>query len=171
MNGLMAFNNALYLSIPLDAAKGRELYKYDGTSLSLVADINPGSTDSDPKSLTIFNGNLYFTAANSSTGRELYKLGSAAGIQNIAWGGSVTLYPNPATSSSVLSVTVAESQELTVSLLDVQGKVVFTTGKEPFAAGQHSIKLPLDNLASGQYFYQLNDKAGHPVASGTLSKQ
>ena len=61
------YNNALYYSAT-DALHGRELWKWDGTVATLVADINKGPDglhlgyDSNPRDLTEYNGALYFSA-------------------------------------------------------------------------------------------------------------
>lgn len=53
-----------------------ELWKYDGNSVSLAADIHPETGtnfSSYPKGLTGFNNALYFMADDGSTGYELWK--------------------------------------------------------------------------------------------------
>lgn len=52
---------------------GRELHVYDGSSISLVADLVPNAS-SNPTELTVAGGSLFFTANNplDGTGRELY---------------------------------------------------------------------------------------------------
>ena len=56
-----------------EAAAGNELWRYDGTTVSRVADINPGIISSSPSNLTAFGGSLYFTAFNPTFGTELYQ--------------------------------------------------------------------------------------------------
>ena len=59
---------ALSLYFSADDANGdRELYKYDGTTVSLVENINPND-GSDPQFLTVFNGELYFKAEGGTNG-------------------------------------------------------------------------------------------------------
>jgi ELWxxDGT repeat protein len=68
-----------------DVTYGRELWKSDGSAAGtvLVKDIYPGSgysSGSEPSSLTNVNGSLFFTAADSTHGRELWKSnGTSAG--------------------------------------------------------------------------------------------
>jgi ELWxxDGT repeat protein len=62
---------------------GRELWKYDGTNTSLVADINGTVTslgggvfignDSDPDGFAIYSNLLYFSAYEPTNGEELYR--------------------------------------------------------------------------------------------------
>ena len=78
---LTVFDNQLFFTAE-DGENGRELWVTDGTAegTQLVEDINPGSDNygsfnsSNPLSLTVFDGELYFTAIDAEIGRELYKL-------------------------------------------------------------------------------------------------
>jgi ELWxxDGT repeat protein len=60
-----------------DGSSGWELWKSDGTTTSLVADINPGSASSYPTPLTAVGGSLFFATSTSSfysnSGFELWK--------------------------------------------------------------------------------------------------
>src|SRR5690606_15915025 len=108
----------------------------------LVADIRAGNKSGDPTSLAVYNGSLYMTADNGSTGRELYRLGHPTGIQSVSWNGDVQLYPNPATASATLSIRLPASQTLRVLLTDVSGRAAFNSGPRVFDAGRHDVKLP-----------------------------
>jgi ELWxxDGT repeat protein len=55
------------------STNGRELYRFDGNSVSLVDDINPNAASSSPSGLTVFNNKLYFVATTAAAGRELYE--------------------------------------------------------------------------------------------------
>jgi trimeric autotransporter adhesin len=71
---LVAFDGALYFS---GAAVGdnldRELWKFDGTGYSRVADIRPGPDGSWPKGLFTFKDALYFSASESASVGGLYR--------------------------------------------------------------------------------------------------
>ncbi|QDV46619.1 hypothetical protein Enr13x_65280 [Stieleria neptunia] len=78
---------------------GRELFRTDGTSVSLVRDINavvdPGNLnrtfDSSPEELTVVGNALYFTADNGINGRELWRrdsLGITEIVSDIRGGGN-----------------------------------------------------------------------------------
>lgn len=58
---LFVFNGKVYFN-GFSSATGAELYAYDGTTTSLVADIVPGAGNSSPAYFTIFQNKLYFSA-------------------------------------------------------------------------------------------------------------
>lgn len=55
-----------------NATVGNELFKFDGTSVSNVANIFAGATGSDPYGLRAIGNKLYFSAYTTTTGYELY---------------------------------------------------------------------------------------------------
>jgi ELWxxDGT repeat protein len=77
-------NGILYFTAD-DGINGTELWRYDGTSASLVIDLNPGPQGSAPLSLTVAGNLLFFVADDGVHGRELWKFDgtSAALVQNI----------------------------------------------------------------------------------------
>ncbi len=56
-----------------DGVNGQELWRFDGATTSLVADIRPGSFGSGPGDFAVFDGNLYFEALDNSVGGELFR--------------------------------------------------------------------------------------------------
>ncbi len=79
-------NGLLYFTAN-DLPAGRELWATDGTEAGTrrVADINPGTSGSNPRKLTIVGTDLYFVATTPATGEELWVTdGSAAGTRLVA---------------------------------------------------------------------------------------
>jgi ELWxxDGT repeat protein len=63
-----------------DGIHGKELWRTDGTTLSLVRDLSPGTVSSDPGELTAAGGRLWFSADDGVHGRELWSTdGTPAG--------------------------------------------------------------------------------------------
>ncbi len=60
-----------------DGATGIELHRSNAETVGtvLVKDIRLGATGSVPQRLVNLNGTLFFTAADGTTGRELWKSG------------------------------------------------------------------------------------------------
>lgn len=68
---LTVYDGELYFRAADGSGTGYELYKSDGRSAYLVANLN-SSGGSAPSELTTFNDQLYFQATNGSDGRELF---------------------------------------------------------------------------------------------------
>lgn len=72
---LIVYNNELYYN-------GPELYKYDGTTSTLVKEFIPGAAGAILYSPFIMNNKLYFVAETPAEGKELWVTdGTAAGTQ------------------------------------------------------------------------------------------
>ncbi|MDB5351277.1 MAG: cya 2 [Planctomycetota bacterium] len=74
-----AFAGDLYFAA--QGSKGRELWAFDGTSVRLIADINPNVVlnvpqNSSPSSFSVIGNSLYLTATDGVTGTELRRLDS-----------------------------------------------------------------------------------------------
>jgi len=73
------------------------LWKYDGVNApSMVADINSGSSNSNPGGLTVFNNELYFQADDVTNGYELWKYDGVNAPSMVAdiYSGSTNSYPS-----------------------------------------------------------------------------
>jgi len=66
------FNGQLYFRAQTSAT-GAEVYRFDGSTSQLVADLNPGSNGSNPAGLTTWNDQLFLQATLPATGTELYQ--------------------------------------------------------------------------------------------------
>lgn len=68
---LAVYENDLYF-VGDDGTTGDELWKYDGSSVSLAAEMTPGSGGGNPANLFVYDGALYF-AAQGDDGSGLWK--------------------------------------------------------------------------------------------------
>jgi ELWxxDGT repeat protein len=68
---LTVFNNALFFTDDADGT-GRELWRYDGSSVLRLSDINLGAASSTPADLAAFQSRLYFSADDGVNGRQLW---------------------------------------------------------------------------------------------------
>lgn len=72
-----------------EAAEGQEPYIYNGTTASLLADINPGATGSSTDKFISFKNEVYFAADDGTNGQELWKTdGTSPGTAMVANVGS-----------------------------------------------------------------------------------
>lgn len=172
INYITRHGNELFFSAN-DGTNGVELWKYDGTNTpSMIADIYPGSTGSILANIKSCGVNLYFTARNITYGLELFRYtGYPAGVENVTLTNSVKLYPNPAKDIAHLEIDLKQNQPLEVVLTDMQGRVVYRSGKVLYSAAMHTINIPIQNLPSGNYMYSLKNGDGNLLASGKLVKE
>ncbi len=161
------FKNRLYLSGVLDTGRGVQLYRYDGATISVVADSSQGGGGSY---LTPYNGALYWESLDAKIGRELSRLTDNVGIAAAAWSGSASVYPNPLMGQSAVQLRLQESQILTITLVDLSGRKIWSTGPRLFEKGNSRIDIPAQQLAAGTYFLQITDGAAQPVYSSKVLK-
>jgi hypothetical protein len=68
----------------------------------------------------------------------------------------VNLYPNPAKDEAIVTVSLEKAQHVTVSVIDILGKVVSSVVEKDFAAGDNQMNLNTNDLKNGVYFVQVN---------------
>ena len=84
----MVFNGSLYF-VATTPDTGYELWKCDGNTVTLAADINPGPGSSFPQSLAVCNGELCFSATDDGLSNwELWAVSSPFRITSIERFGS-----------------------------------------------------------------------------------
>jgi len=77
------YNNEVYFTAD-NGVNGRELFKTDGTNITLVKDINEGPYYSNPNSFVELNGLMYFFANTNEKGTELWMSdGTTAGTVRV----------------------------------------------------------------------------------------
>lgn len=69
--GLEVFNNQLYFGAD-DGVNGRELWRTDGTAVTLFSNIRTGADSSDPADFEVVGNTLFFAATSTNAGRELH---------------------------------------------------------------------------------------------------
>jgi hypothetical protein len=65
------------------------------------------------------------------------------------------LYPNPTNGNSTLSFTLQTSEELIISVADIQGKLLLDKINVNGVSGMNEIELPTANVQDGIYFVSL----------------
>ncbi len=64
---------------------------------------------------------------------------------------SFMLYPNPTANSTQVEFSLIESQDVTISVSDLSGRIVFNELFPARNTGLNNITLPIDNLSDGMY--------------------
>lgn len=75
---------------------GNELVRFNPTTnlVELVADINPGETDSNPNSLVEYDGKLWFSATGGLDSRLYYYDPTTAEVSNVAYSSPSGIFPS-----------------------------------------------------------------------------
>ena len=118
----------------------------DGQSSS-TSSVSQGSikvTDAAGFELLDISGNwggYQFVTFEVASGLELDELVEA----------NVTVYPNPTFANANVSITLANSEEVKLELINVLGHIVFLNSSK-MCAGQNIFELPIEALEGGLYF-------------------
>jgi len=163
---LTVFNNALYFTAELFGSGafqvGRELYKYDGDTMVLAANINPvGWASANIEHLTVWDGNLYFSAYEPEHGQELWRLKDVIGITEPLSENTLRLFPNPIQGKTVLEYDLAKDETITINLFDMSGKLVQNLlSSEKRTKGPHKESIVIDtSLPTGTYTLTIENGA------------
>ena len=107
-----------------------------------------------PWSLTIDGG--WALDVNNSTIPEVFSLHNS--------------YPNPFNPTTKIPFSIKESQNIKISIFDVNGKLVQNVSNQYFESGNHYVKFSSKKLSSGIYFIILNHKNGIETQKITFLK-
>jgi len=73
-------------------------------------------------------------------------------------------YPNPFNPTTEINFTIAKSQQTTLRVYDVLGRVVATLVDGVTAAGSHAVTFDAAKLSAGVYVYELATADGHRIS-------
>lgn len=107
----------------------------------------------------------------SSGEKKDIKLVSSIGLNDVENNiSSINVYPNPVKDIATLDITLSESSNATIQVVDLMGRTVIDLGTKSFKAGQNSIELNTTNLSNGMYFVKINSNNGVATKKITVSK-
>jgi len=69
---------------------------------------------------------------------------------------SLTIYPNPATLNTTISISLTRQANVHISLNDMAGRVLKTVFDNSLTAGNHSVVFHTDDLSDGVYLIKMN---------------
>jgi len=114
------------------------------------------------------NDNIVATGAiaNVDTVYHLFVAGFVPNLTSIgeivfSSNAPVLLYPNPLQATETLNYTLKEKEQITISLIDNQGKLITTfVDNEQQGVGEHEVRLTMPTLATGTYFIRIASPKG-----------
>ncbi len=77
------------------------------------------------------------------------------GINNLEAANFAKLYPNPTSNNVTVALTLKKEEKVSVSVLDMNGRVVVAATEQTMAAGEQQININTADLANGAYFVQI----------------
>ncbi|NOT38569.1 MAG: hypothetical protein HOP11_14450 [Saprospiraceae bacterium] len=126
---------------------GNELWYTDGINSARLSDINPGAADSNPMYLTGLDNNLYFSAIQTNSGRELYRFSLAkVSIDNISSNTRIDVLPT--INNGEFLIKSNDNQMISSISVKNENGIEICLIKEP----QSIIDLKNHNVTPGLYF-------------------
>ncbi|MCE9537929.1 MAG: T9SS type A sorting domain-containing protein [Bacteroidetes bacterium] len=89
----------------------------------------------------------------------LVNIPSLVGIEENELLNTISVYPNPTTGLFNITTSNANFTQLTISVIDIQGKEVFNTSDKNYSVNYNK-QINLEGLAKGIYYIKLNTGAG-----------
>ena len=150
---------------------GSSLFTDDFTQV--IFDVNDnaastnGNTEWTPQEAFLpfsFNGQeIYIGFNHDATDMFILYLDDIAIVEEVNLGFAenvnarfVALYPNPTNSLTNVSYSLAKNSTVSVSVVDVTGKIVYTATEGNKASGNNKLQIETSALANGAYFINLN---------------
>ncbi len=94
------------------------------------------------------------TCAASSTQSVI--VNSCAGIDEYGFENNTTIYANPANEIVNITISNASFKQLTISIIDIQGRVVYNFEEKNISSDYHK-QINLEGLAKGVYYLKLTN--------------
>lgn len=83
-----------------------------------------------------------------------------SGIKNIEPDFHVEVFPNPASSETVLHLDLPKAMTIDLKVVSISGTVIKTEALNFLSQGKHTIPISLDGLSTGIYFIRLQNEQG-----------
>jgi photosystem II stability/assembly factor-like uncharacterized protein len=132
------------------------ILKYDGNSWAKDYEYGGMNSELFTGITSTSNGNIYVVA---STG--MIKMKSSGGsvptgiTKNRIKGTELSVYPNPSSTLFVFNFPLSEASNVSLSITDIQGKIIKMTNEKRMASENNSIAVDGSSFENGIYFYTL----------------
>ncbi len=124
-------------------------------SATLTATLDPSWNQSRMRAVVML--------LNNATGAVMNTVNSTLplGVSNVSAGISkFSVYPNPTNDAASASIQLDAASKVTVEMFDVLGRKIASLPEVKLPAGEHTVQLPLSNLASGLYNVKITTEKG-----------
>ncbi len=137
-----------------------------------------GATDGELREIEILNRELAFADRVGKPDRQaprvlpdlsrtgLSKLVTKDEIRSLEF----SLYPNPANPSTVVSFTTTENSQVSITIVDMLGRIVFKTRRNAQADIRYDVQTDLSRFASGMYVVNVRATSAERVLLGARNE-
>ncbi|PZF72422.1 T9SS type A sorting domain-containing protein [Taibaiella soli] len=93
--------------------------------------------------------------------------GGTTGVPSVTKGNLTFFgnYPNPAVNNTNIKFSLKNTTDITIQILDMNGRVLNTINQSKLGAGDHVINVETSSLAAGNYIYTMTTGGGDRLAS------
>jgi len=110
-----------------------------------------------------------------SHGRGIFKSDKFVSVKEInasnnTFESKIKMYPNPVESNSTIEFTIGKSENLTITVYDLSGRIVQTKQLGNMPKGAQKIQLQLSDLSNGSYFLTLRGDTETKTAKFIVAK-
>lgn len=112
--------------------------------------------------ITSAGTNVYTkSAAFASEDIALWKTASVTGITEVSPSiSNISVYPSPAKNAAALSLELVQNENISISVVNTVGQVVYTETLNNLSAGNHVVNFNAENWASGIYNINISTTNG-----------
>ncbi len=152
-----------------------EIQEWDGTNWDNIEKYNYTYNGNDYPSTeiaTYWNGTAYVYDPNNDSYKMRYyyeSYNNNVGLNDVASEvfGTIKIFPNPANDYVTVDFDNKTNSKKEAVVLDMAGAVI---SKTIILSSENSVRIPMNQLATGNYLLQLRDESGS-VVSKKISKQ
>jgi hypothetical protein len=115
--------------------------------------------DNNVENFSLFNNLMIFPIVVVGPG-----IGAVGGVtkNDLTFLGN---YPNPATNSTNIKFALAQQTDVTVEIMDLNGRSIRQVSRKSLSAGEHFIPVNTADLPAGEYLYLVRTGTGNGMAS------
>lgn len=87
----------------------------------------------------------------TSSETKNFKVDTSLGLESVSLENSVTVYPNPFTDNTNISLELVNNETVNIMVYNQLGQLVYSANKGTLAAGKHTLNIDFGNMDAGIY--------------------